>query len=223
MNPYGDGFSEQQKKITTLTPFLELDTWTPLMASLLVCGIQPPPNDCIDIPTAAMGLDGVFITGKEDAFHVARWVLELWNSREDALAKVRPADFVAWCKTKSIPTHWLSEIDNVPPEQDTATPAPLTTNEIANCFVGLREWDVTRWKRELGSPDVWLKACQHRKGTRGRGGYESTWFPVQIAVALVKQDQKSARTLRARFKKQEPLQPWFDVFEINIPDDSDSQ
>jgi hypothetical protein len=102
-------------------------------------------------------------------------------------------------------------------------PAPLTTNEIANCFAGLRGWDVTRWKRELGSPDVWLKACRHVKGTRGRGGYESTWLPVQIAIALVKGDPKTDRALRARFKKQEPLKPWFDMFEINIPDNSDSQ
>jgi hypothetical protein len=102
-------------------------------------------------------------------------------------------------------------------------PAPLTTNEIANCFAELRGWDVARWKRELGSPDDWLKACQKRKGTRGRGGYESTWLPVQIAASLVKQDPKTARSLRARFKKQEPLKPWLELFEINIPDNSDSQ
>lgn len=108
-------------------------------------------------------------------------------------------------------------------EPDKAGPLPLTTNEIANCFSDFREWDVKRWKRELGSPDNWLKACQHSKGTRGKGGHESTWWPVQIAVALVNQDSKSARHLRARFKRIEQLSPWLDELEINIPDNSDSQ
>lgn len=108
-------------------------------------------------------------------------------------------------------------------EPDKAGPLPLTTNDIANCFSGFREWDVRRWKAELGSPDKWLQACQHRKGIRGKGGYESTWWPVQIAVALANKDQKSARHLRARFKRFEQLSPWLDELEINIPDNSDSQ
>lgn len=113
----------------------------------------------------------------------------------------------------------------VPPEPvlaDKAGPESLTTNQIANCFAEFRGWGVKRWKTELGSPDKWLKACQQLKGTQGRGGYESMWWPVQIAVALVNQDPKSARSVRARFKKQEPLKPWLDVLEINIPDNSDN-
>lgn len=107
-------------------------------------------------------------------------------------------------------------------EPDKAGPLPLTTNEIANCFNGFRDWDVKRWKRELGSPDNWLRDCQHSKGTRGKGGYESTWWPVKIALALASQDQKSARHLPARFKRLEQLKPWLEELENNFPVNSES-
>lgn len=143
-----------------------------------------------------------------------------------------PAD----CRVMGNDVYALADAFIEVPAHSTATPVPvvavapleagpesLTTNEIANCFAELRGWDVKRWKSELGSPDGWLKDCQHCKGTRGRGGYESTWWPVKIAVALVKLDPKSARSLRARFKKNEPLKQWLDTLEINIPDNSDNQ
>lgn len=129
MNPYGDGFNEEQKKITTLTPFLEFDTWTPLMACLLVNGVIPPQG-CTEIPKWAFGLDGCFITEKEDAFPVARWTLELWNSQENAPAKVRPADFVAWCKSKKIDTCWLSEIEDWAPPEPKLQPISAETTPL---------------------------------------------------------------------------------------------
>lgn len=107
---FGEGFSEEAQKITTLTKYLELETWTPLLASLLVSGIQPPP-DCTEVPNGAMGLDNAFIVGSKDPFHQAKNVLLIWNSREIAPLKIRPADFVAWCKTKKINTDWLSEVE----------------------------------------------------------------------------------------------------------------
>ncbi len=99
-------------------------------------------------------------------------------------------------------------------------PAPLTRNEIANCFAGLRGWDVERWKAELSSPDDWLKACQQRKGTRGRGGYESTWWPVCIACAMVDRQDTTIKWVSARFKNQEPLKPWLDTWQTYHPDNA---
>lgn len=137
-----------------------------------------------------------------------------------------PTAGLHWLKEEGIPVGDLDEwvrkntATPAPVEPDKAGPLPLTTNVIANCFAGFREWDLIRWKRELGSPDKWLQDCRFRKGTRGRGGHESTWWPVQIAVALVKQDQKAARHLRARFKRLEQLKPWLENLEINIPDNS---
>jgi hypothetical protein len=97
-------------------------------------------------------------------------------------------------------------------------PAPLTRNEIANCFAGLRDWDVERWKKELSSPDVWLQKCQQRKGTRGRGGYESTWWPVDIAAAMIDRSDTTARLVSARFKTMESLKPRREAWEIHYPE-----
>ncbi|SDH57719.1 hypothetical protein SAMN05216466_11149 [Paraburkholderia phenazinium] len=109
----GEGFSNEAQKQTTLSKYLELETWTPLLASLLVCGIQPQ-LDCVEMPDGAMGLDNQFIDGSWDRFHEVRRVLTIWNSREKRPEKVRPRDFVAWCQTKRINTDWLSEIEVSP-------------------------------------------------------------------------------------------------------------
>ena len=112
----GEDFSDDVLRMTTLTQYLELETWTPVLASLLVCGIQPQ-LDCLEIPSqGAMTLDNRFAMGNEDAFHVARHILTLWNSRENAPSKVRPADFIQWCKTKQIDTTWLDEMEFLPKE-----------------------------------------------------------------------------------------------------------
>jgi hypothetical protein len=114
-----------------------------------------------------------------------------------------------------------SAVSNNAAESFGDTPVPLTTNEIANCFAEFRGWNHARWKHELGSPKKWLETCRDRPGTRGRGGTESTWFPLKIAAALIQKDPKSANQLRARFKRMEPLKPWLELFEINHPDNSD--
>lgn len=148
--------------------------------------------------------------------------------------RLEPSDMVvSMADVKAIeaaakPQQTAPATDTVP-EQEAATPAtvvaasdspaPLTRNEIASCFAGLREWDEERWKKELSSPDDWLKACQQRKGTRGRGGFESTWWPVEIATALVDRNDSTVRMLRARFKNQEPLKPWLELLETYYPDD----
>ncbi len=107
---FGDGFSEEAQKITTLTKYLELETWTPIEAAMLVCGLQPP-QDCLEIPQGAMGLDNALVMPNSDRFHYAKRVLQLWNSRENPPYKIRPADFVAWCNSKGINTDWLRDIE----------------------------------------------------------------------------------------------------------------
>lgn len=106
---FGEGFSEEMRKITTLTKYLELETWTPVEAAMLVCGLQPP-QDCHEIPQGAKGLENVMVMPYEDRFRLTKRVLQLWNSRENPPNKIRPADFVAWCKTKGINTDWLRDV-----------------------------------------------------------------------------------------------------------------
>ena len=108
----------------------------------------------------------------------------------------------------------------VEPASDDRTPLPM--NQIANCFAEFHGWNVAKWKAALGSPDIWLKDCRQATGTRGRGGFESTWWPLKIAAALIKMDGNSERSLRSLFKRSKPLEPWSEQFQINYPIDTDS-
>ncbi|OQW86145.1 MAG: hypothetical protein BWK72_18490 [Rhodoferax ferrireducens] len=120
-----------------------------------------------------------------------------------------PAVVVASNQTTTTPAPVVAASDG---------PAPMTRSEIASCFAGLRDWDVERWKKALSSPDDWLQACQQRKGTRGRGGYESTWWPVCIAAAMVERRDTTVKLVSARFKAMGPLKPWRDAWENNYPE-----
>jgi hypothetical protein len=88
---YGEGFSDEMRQITSLTRHLQLDTWTPIAAALLVCGIDAPAN-CNEIPSGAYDLTGAWQAGSWDAFHAARRVLEFWNSQMSPPEKVRPGE-----------------------------------------------------------------------------------------------------------------------------------
>ncbi len=116
---YGKGCTEEQEKETTLTRYLKLETWTPIEAAMLVCGLMPPP-DCHEIPKGTMGLENAFVMPYEDRFHHTKEVLNLWNHRESPPDKIRPADFVEWCKTKGINTDWLRDIEAAAPQPEIA-------------------------------------------------------------------------------------------------------
>jgi len=102
------------------------------------------------------------------------------------------------------------------------TPAPLpalTTSQIAGCFAGFHGWDAGKWIDNLQSPSPWLLDCRHQAGRQGKPIVESTWWPVQIAVALDKKHANIKGKLHARFKNQEPLKPWYESLETNLPSD----
>ena len=54
--------------------YLQLKTWTPVMAALLISGIEPPP-DCREIPGVGIGLDEMPLIGGNSRFHDARRIL----------------------------------------------------------------------------------------------------------------------------------------------------
>lgn len=107
---FGEGFSEEKRKETTLTQYVrDLETWHPALAAMLVSGLKPA-LDCTEIPSSGvMGLDNRLIQESWPRFSDARKVLAMWNSRPDAPQRVKPAEFVSWCATKGINTDWLRE------------------------------------------------------------------------------------------------------------------
>lgn len=91
-----------------------------------------------------------------------------------------------------------------------ALPPPLTTADIAECFAGLY-WDTAeKWKKPLGSPPDWLRACRVQQGQRGVR--ESLWDPVKIARALVTKGLIGGIRARARFQTKERMKPWLEAW-----------
>jgi len=141
---------------TTLTSYLELDTWTPEQAACLVAGIKPETFTTIVVGHySAWSLSGLTFMEKDAflldnawkcgyhldtkemcgvayvAFSQRTRVLELWNSQENPPAKVTPPAFVKWCKSKEIDTTWLAEVgihsdQNAPAAQVDAVPVSQT-------------------------------------------------------------------------------------------------
>ncbi|MDE2421636.1 MAG: hypothetical protein KGO49_10730 [Gammaproteobacteria bacterium] len=119
---------------TTLSEYLEYETWTPEQAACLVSGIKPEsfryvaarPNDSTyhtGVSLSNMQLNGAeafipSISGSKVSvsyegifsFEKRLKVLKLWDARENSPAKVKPTDFVAWCKKQNIDTSWLAEV-----------------------------------------------------------------------------------------------------------------
>ncbi|TDN68791.1 hypothetical protein [Paraburkholderia sp. BL10I2N1] len=111
----GAGFSPELLKRTTLTKYLEFDTWTPAAAAMLICGIQAPIVEgqlCTEISEkGAMGLDNCFLSGSQDPFHEARRVLGIWRSQVNPPTKIRPLDFVRWCQARGLDVGWLRSLE----------------------------------------------------------------------------------------------------------------
>lgn len=105
-------------KETTLTRYMQFDSWTAAAAAMLVSGLQAPIVDgqlCAEIPEdGAIGLDGRQKLVTFPAFAAAMHVLERWRAQENPPATVFPFDFIVWCRANGIDTAWLRSIENAP-------------------------------------------------------------------------------------------------------------
>ena len=161
---FGEGFSAEMQQQTTLTKYLALETWTPLLACLLVSGFQPN-IDVSEFPTdGILGLDNCFNLVNERLFVPVRLVLTRWNSREVAPAKVRPAEFIKWCQSqKDINTDWLREVplDQVGPVSSASTMqgvSPVNKPAEPGWKMQVQNEAAALWLRVIatgGTPKVW--------------------------------------------------------------------
>ncbi|MBU9681188.1 hypothetical protein KTF37_30540 [Burkholderia multivorans] len=113
----GSGFSDEALKQTTLTRYLDFDTWTPAAAAMLVCGLQAPIENgqlCTEIPAGRVkGLDGLWKSEQNcTAIADAKRVLGIWRSQVNPSARVRPLDFVEWCQARGFDIAWLRSIED---------------------------------------------------------------------------------------------------------------
>jgi hypothetical protein len=117
--------------MTRLDKWLELDTWTPWEAALLVTGIDPGTYQETSYGKSAphaTGLCGSPKTGEHD-FLEARAVLDKWERQIDPPAKVTPAAFFEWCAAKGINTDWLRSVAGA---RETSEPVRKPTAPTTN-------------------------------------------------------------------------------------------
>ncbi|MFM0335017.1 hypothetical protein [Paraburkholderia fungorum] len=87
--------------------YVQMQTWTPVMAALLMCGVHPPAG-ATAIPDGGVGLDGVvFRSGGNDRFHDAMLVLKVWRQfTEDHQREpddcLPPDMFLKWCEVQIV-------------------------------------------------------------------------------------------------------------------------
>jgi len=99
---------------TTLTKYLKLGSWTPAMAAMLTCGLQPKVG-ATEIPKDwATGLwyrGNTKITPHNCSFFKkAEELFELFSYQFPHVSKVIPDEWITWCGEQEIRCNWLTDI-----------------------------------------------------------------------------------------------------------------
>lgn len=99
------------QRTRTLQKYLALETWTPLQAVLLVCGVHPPAEDGAEIPVGGVGLDNKVLHGSNGRFHDARRLLHQWHDwcedQDKVVSEINPYEFINWCLDEPWESDWL--------------------------------------------------------------------------------------------------------------------
>lgn len=117
------------KQNTIFAKYLNMETWTPTMAALLICGVKAPIG-CNEIPVSGKGLDDQILTQCHDRFQNARRILHDWNAQDESPVVLYPIDFLIWCDEERIDTEWLRifrELAGCPAHES----ADLTASRLA--------------------------------------------------------------------------------------------
>lgn len=107
---------------TLLTYWEEQPSWSIHEAALLVTGYAPKTYRMYGGQEIAQGLDGGSVVGS-GYFDSMRETLRLWNIDPDRPRiegmpdRVRPKEFIEWCKVKGIDTGWFDEWEKTKPER----------------------------------------------------------------------------------------------------------
>jgi hypothetical protein len=99
---------------TTLTKYLKLGSWTPAMAAMLTCGLQPKIGET-EIPNnPAIGLwyrGNTKVTPNNCSFFKeAEELFELFSYQFPHVSKVNPEEWITWCGEQEIRCNWLIDI-----------------------------------------------------------------------------------------------------------------
>lgn len=94
----------------TLTGYLGLETWTPVMGALLLSGFHAP-HGAIEIPVDRLALDNQPPNISARRIITTRYILEQWGdwyeNEQEVPSAMHPHDFLKWCIDVEIESDWL--------------------------------------------------------------------------------------------------------------------
>jgi len=68
----------------------------------------------------------------------------------------------------------------------------ITTDQLCEAFDGLK-WSYLGWRNTINKRvPAWLDRCQATPGTPGASAKQATWFPINVALALVAGEPRGA-------------------------------
>lgn len=160
--------------------------------------------------------------------NAALWKLEqLWDSGAHA-DRCPPTYFISWAEAKGRAVAWKTWATSEGRLQlggagTRAAPLTeerrsLTTDQLAEAFDGLGDWDAAGWRATVAKRvPAWLEPA--RIGGKGHGGnsaQQSRWCPLLVAEALLNAPREHRRPtpklLKSAFNTQPLLKPWRELW-----------
>ncbi len=157
-----DALVKHRHVVTDVEHYLAMETWTPVMAALLLCGIHAQRRDT-RIPKGGIGIDGeIFVSSGNSRFHDARRILERWGEYRDegiveSSDELPPYKYLNWCEicliedTLRIERDWFDLFNGVAYDDKTIKPQQIPIS-IASFADDLMVAAVERSRRNV--PDV---------------------------------------------------------------------
>jgi hypothetical protein len=180
---------------TTFTRWTRYETWTALEACYLVSGLSPLTDNGQEFETypVVTGLCGSHLDNEYKLIDVKR-VRELWRRRVDAAERVRPIDFLNWCKANDIRTDWIRELEapsqpnesdsNQPQTGNAATNGTTTTQHLATKEELVEAFDCPEQMFENVHKIAWLKEARKVAGRGGKNSLAPKFDPLLFAESL---------------------------------------
>jgi hypothetical protein len=198
---------------TKFTRWTKYETWTVLEAAYLVCGIDPQTDygNNSDARAVVTGLCGSHLD-IENNFIAAKRVSELWRRRVDSADRVRPIDFLNWCKANGIDTDWLRELEpasqpgesnSIQPQAGAATNGTATTQHLATKEELVEAFGCPMQMFENVHKITWLKEARKVAGRGGKNSVAPKFDPLLFAESLPGSAYGSHLTTKSAWAKLE--------------------
>jgi hypothetical protein len=157
------------------------------------------------------GLCGSHLDNEYKFIDVKR-VRELWRRRVDAAERVRPIDFLNWCKANDIRTDWIRELESPSQSDESETSRAPAGNAATSGTTTLHLATKEELVEAFGCPKqmfenvhkiAWLKEARKVAGRGGKNSVAPKFDPLLFAESLPGSAYGSHLTTKSAWAKLE--------------------